>query len=101
MRLNAEGEVAQYLRTEPITQTYVFESDHALLRKPLRICRQAGPAVGNPMIRGSSISTAGGERLEEPGGERLAGARIHSFQFVNGSAATVEDLWSLGLDSPC
>jgi hypothetical protein len=32
MRLDTEREVAQHLRTETVTKTYVFESDHARLR---------------------------------------------------------------------
>ena len=34
MRLDPKGEVAQDLRPQPVTQTYVFESDHVALRQP-------------------------------------------------------------------
>ena len=28
MRLDAEGEITQHLRPEPVTQAYILESDH-------------------------------------------------------------------------
>ena len=43
MRLDAEGEVAQDLGTEPVAQAHILEPDHAVLR---RLLPRGQPAAG-------------------------------------------------------
>ena len=48
MRLDAEGEVAQDLRPEPVAQAYVLESDH--VRPPPRCPRNYGAGTPAPPL---------------------------------------------------
>src|SRR4051812_34120074 len=81
MRLDAEGQVAQHLRTQPITQADVFESDHVPSpRPPIRALYQC------PVSKFGRAPLY--PRPRTPG--------RHGFQFVNGSADRFEDLWSFG-----
>jgi hypothetical protein len=75
MRLNAETEVAQDLRPQPVAQSHILESDHALLRKiPF-------------LTRGTALAGQAAERDADTASGSICGQDLRFYSIIAASPA--------------
>src|SRR6185312_8047826 len=87
MRLNAEREVAQHLRPQPIAQTYVLESNQTRLRPLGGRLESPRPAVSHHPRKNRAFTAIPrprqNRRLPEDA-RNLPANGLHGFRSVNG-----------------